>query len=102
MILSFLTNSSKLWHRESYSLYTILNVQGKRDSREEIDKIFRLFDEEGTGKISFKNLKKIAQEIGETLTDEELYEMLEEADRDNDGMINPEEFYRYFHIHFLI
>ena len=50
-------------------------------------------------------MKKIAQEIGnkityisnilgETLTDEELYEMLEEADRDGDGMISPDEFYR--------
>ena len=37
---------------------------GKRDSKEEIEKIFRLFDEDSTGKISFKNLKKIAQEIG--------------------------------------
>ncbi len=27
-------------------------------------KIFRLFDEENKGTISFKNLKKIAQEIG--------------------------------------
>lgn len=53
-----------------------------------------MFDEDKIGKISFKNLKKIAQEIGETLTDEELYEMLEEADRDGDGLIGPEDFYR--------
>jgi len=28
------------------------------------------------------------------LTDEELYEMVEEADRDGDGMIGPEDFFR--------
>ena len=43
-----------------------------------------------TGKISFKNLKRVSQELGETLTDEELQEMIDEADRDGDGLINPE------------
>jgi Ca2+-binding EF-hand superfamily protein len=50
--------------------------------------VFKLFDEDGVGRISFKNLRKISNEIGEKLTDEELREMLEEADRDGDGMLN--------------
>merc|ERR1719321_1795889 len=65
-----------------------------KNSRAEIDKVFALFDEDETGKISFKNLRRISQELGETLTDEELQEMIEEADRDGDGLINPDEFYR--------
>ncbi|CAJ1363262.1 unnamed protein product [Effrenium voratum] len=65
-----------------------------KNSRSEIDKVFALFDEDETGKISFRNLKRIAQELGESLTDEELQEMIEEADRDGDGLINPDEFYR--------
>merc|ERR1719433_1666304 len=65
-----------------------------KNSRAEIDKVFALFDEDETGKISFRNLKRIAQELGENLTDEELQEMIEEADRDGDGLINPDEFYR--------
>merc|ERR1719433_738727 len=65
-----------------------------KNSRAEIDKVFALFDEDETGKISFRNLKRIAQELGESLTDDELQEMIEEADRDGDGLINPDEFYR--------
>ena len=44
-----------------------------------------------TGKISFKNLKRVAKELGERMTDEELQEMIDEADRDGDGEVNEEE-----------
>ena len=47
-----------------------------------------------TGKISFKNLKRVAKELGERMTDEELQEMIDEADRDGDGEVNEEEFLR--------
>ncbi|KAJ3395675.1 Centrin-1 [Chytriomyces hyalinus] len=66
----------------------------EKDSREEIRKAFRLFDDDETGRISFKNLKRVAKELGENLTDEELQEMIDEADRDGDGEINEDEFFR--------
>merc|ERR1712138_45980 len=66
----------------------------EKDSREEIIKAFRLFDDDETGRISFKNLKRVAKELGENMTDEELMEMVDEADRDGDGEINEEEFLR--------
>jgi len=43
-----------------------------KDSREEIIKAFKLFDDNCTGKITFQNLKRIAQELGENIADEEL------------------------------
>lgn len=67
---------------------------GERDSREEIIKAFRLFDDDETGKISFRNLKRVAVELGETISDEELQEMIDEADRDGDGEVSQEEFIR--------
>lgn len=73
----------------------IMSVKmAEKDSKEEIMKAFRLFDDDETGKISFKNLKRVAKELGENLTDEELQEMIDEADRDGDGEINQDEFLR--------
>ena len=66
----------------------------ERDPREEMLKAFRLFDDDETGKISFKNLKRVAKELGENMTDEEIQEMVDEADRDGDGEISEEEFMR--------
>ncbi|MBN3291523.1 CETN1 protein, partial [Polypterus senegalus] len=66
----------------------------EKDSKEEILKAFRLFDDDETGKISFRNLKRVAKELGENLTDEELQEMIDEADRDGDGEVNEQEFLR--------
>jgi len=66
----------------------------ERDSREEIIKAFKLFDDDSTGRITFKNLKRVAKELGENLTDEEIQEMIDEADRNGDGEVDEEEFYR--------
>ncbi|KAF1780661.1 EF-Hand 1, calcium-binding site [Phytophthora cactorum] len=56
-------------------------------------KVFNLFDDDQTGKISLRNLKRVAKELGETMTDAELLEMIERADTDQDGEINADEFY---------
>ncbi|XP_046439157.1 caltractin-like [Daphnia pulex] len=65
-----------------------------KGAKEEIFKAFCLFDDDHTGKITFKNLKRVAEELGETLSEEELREMITEADQDNDGEINQDEFLR--------
>lgn len=64
-----------------------------KDSRENIRKIFNLFDDEKTGFISIKNLRRVAKELGETIDESELQEMVERADTNGDGLVSEEEFY---------
>ena len=41
-------------------LALMTSKMGERDSQEEILKAFKLFDDDNTGKITFKNLKRCA------------------------------------------
>lgn len=84
--------SGKLSYNDFLSLMSV--KMAEKDTKEEILKAFRLFDDDETGTISFKNLKRVAKELGENLTDEELQEMIDEADRSGDGEVNQEEFLR--------
>lgn len=73
-------------------IYLMTLKMGEADTKEEIIKAFRLFDDDCTGKISFNNLKRVARELGEHLNDEELREMITEADLNGDGEVDQEEF----------
>lgn len=80
----------KLSYEEFLNIMTV--KMSEKDSKEEVLRAFRLFDDDDTGTISFKNLKRVAHELGENLTDEEIQEMIDEADKDGDGEISQEEF----------
>ena len=62
------------------------------DSEEEIRDAFRVFDKDGNGFISTTELRHVMTNLGEKLTDQEVNEMIGEADVDGDGQINDEEF----------
>ena len=65
---------------------------GDKETKPGIKKIFDLFDDDGTGAININNLRRVAKELGETMTQDELKEMLERAASNGDE-ISFDDFY---------
>jgi len=55
--------------------------------------VFRLFDDDRTSFITISNLRRVARELGETMDDTELQEMIERADTTGDGKVTFEDFF---------
>lgn len=67
----------------------------RRMSRHETDELrlcFENFDKNGDGQISLEELKEVMNGLGEKLTENELKDMMNDADTNNDGYIDFQEF----------
>jgi Ca2+-binding EF-hand superfamily protein len=56
----------------------------EKDNPEEIEKAFKLFDIDNKGFITYENLRQIANELKENISEDELREMIFEACKDRD------------------
>ena len=64
----------------------------QRDNQEELEKGFILFGQ-NKDHVSFQDLRRIANELGENMSDEQLKEMMYEANKtDRDGVVTHEDF----------
>ncbi|XP_044472050.1 calcium-dependent protein kinase 19-like isoform X2 [Mangifera indica] len=63
-------------------------------SEEELKEAFKLFDKDQNGFISAAELRLFMTNLGEKMTDEEVKELIQEADVDGDGQVNYDEFVR--------
>ncbi len=64
------------------------------DIEEELVEAFKVFDRDGNGLISAHELRFVMSTSGEQLTEEDIEEMIREADENGDGYIDYEEFVR--------
>ena len=65
---------------------------GTRSFNDEALEAFKVLDKDGSGSISESELRQIMNNIGEDVTDEEIKEMMNEADLDGDGQVSFKEF----------
>lgn len=99
LMKSFATKANKL-NRDGFhkimSLKYGSSVGNHSDKcgKDEISRVFNLLDLDKSGFITLENLKSIAKELNEDLNEEELMEMINEADTDGDNKIDKSDFQR--------
>ena len=70
----------------------MIDKSSEKDPETEMKKAFKILCEEGTDKITLKSLSKICADLGEKINEEELQEMINEADKDQDEEVGEEDF----------
>jgi Ca2+-binding EF-hand superfamily protein len=74
---------------------TLVEFQTIVSQKEEVDdmkRVFSLFDVQQKGYIGLEDLKRIAQDLGESMSDEELQDMMDRADLDHDDRVTVDDF----------
>merc|ERR1711915_900967 len=79
---------------EFNEFYELLTARfSENTSKEELQRVFKLFDTDGTGNISLANMRAIADIVGDQVSDDELADIILKNDIHNDGKLGFEDFY---------
>ncbi|ETO36224.1 centrin [Reticulomyxa filosa] len=84
-------NNERIEFEEFLDLMT--GKMNENSPKEDIMRVFQLFDHQSKGNIDLEDLKRVAMELGEDMTDEELKEMIEKVDMEGKGYVTADEFY---------
>lgn len=82
----------RLPHDGTLSMDEFQAIVSQKEKIGDMQRIFSLFDADQKGYISLEDLQRIADDLGESMTDEELQDMLDRADPDQDGRVTAEDF----------
>merc|ERR1712150_334668 len=70
----------------------MIKREAEKETPEDLKQAFRVFDKDGNGFVSTSEIKYVLNRIGLIFTDDELIEMVQEADIDGDQHISFDEF----------
>ena len=90
-ILDKLDKHKKPLNYEEY-MDVMIDKDENKDPEAEMKKAFKVLCEEGTDKITLKSLSKICADLGEKISDEELQEMINEANKEQEDEVSEEDF----------
>merc|ERR1711877_55748 len=64
-----------------------------KNTKEEIDRVFKLFDKDRNGTLEADDLSRVCKELGEDVSEEDVREIIQRADLDGDGVVGLQDFY---------
>merc|ERR1711972_1212248 len=64
-----------------------------KNTMEEIDRVFKLFDKDRNGTLEADDLSRVCKELGEEMSEEDVREVIQRADLDGDGQVGLQDFY---------
>merc|ERR1712187_641484 len=64
-----------------------------KNTKEEIDRVLKLFDKDGNGTLEADDLSRVCKELGEDMSEEDVREVIQRADLDGDGVVGLDDFY---------
>ena len=70
----------------------MIDKEDNKDPETEMKKAFKVLCEEGSDKITLKSLSKICTDLGEKISDEELQEMINKANKEQEDEVSEEDF----------
>ena len=77
----------------------MLLMQGMINKPVDYRHIFRAFDPNADGYVTFQELKSVMNAIGEVISDDDVQTMINEADGDGDGRVSFTEFVNFLSAH---
>ena len=89
-ILDKLDKHKKPLSFEEY-MDVMIDKEDNKDPETEMKKAFKVLCEEGSDKITLKSLSKICTDLGEKISDEELQEMINEANKEQEDEVSEED-----------
>merc|ERR1711976_1132975 len=79
---------------EFNEFYELLTARfSENTTKYELQRVFSLFDTDKTGEISLANIRAIADQVGDSGSDDELGDIVLKNDMNNDGKLDFEDFY---------
>ena len=70
----------------------MIKREAEKETIDDLKQVFRVFDKDGNGYVSTSEIKFVLNSVGLHFTDEEILEMVQEADIDGDQHVSFDEF----------
>merc|ERR1739838_145513 len=64
-----------------------------KNTKEEIDRVFKLFDKDRNGTLESDDLSRVCKELGEDMSEEDIREVITRMDVNGDGVVDLDDFY---------